>query len=492
MKKNIMYIVLFSIGLLFNAENSFAQWDTTWIQTYGGNRDDNAMDMVVTDDNGFLIIGSTSSFGFDNSQMYFLKLDSAGNIMWSKSHGGDGQEWGTSVIKTSDNGYLGVGYTSSWGAGGFDVFIVKLDVNGNLEYEAVHGGVDWDFAWDVIEPTPGKYVIAAETQSFGNGNSDGWLLQFDDATRTIDWETTIGTEATENLKSVTKGNNSDFFAVGLGHSTNRIDDDIMLIRFSANGDSLNSYFYGDTLLDYGNDLIQLNDSNIAITGVHEVSGVNPGIAVLKVDTLGGIVFDTLWSSFQSSEGMAIMEIDSLRIAITGTVEIYPGNTDIFAGYTYPGNYYPQISATLGSLDEDQGIAFQFLGADGFIFSGTTNGYENSFSEILLFKTNKLCFTDNNDFKINKDSSTILNTNALSKKLVEVKYISALNEICIQNSYENFHFELFDLMGKKIISGNLSIENPFSLTSKNLSSGYYVISAISMNGLQQIQLLIFIP
>lgn len=212
MLHRILLLFLMNFGFI----STYAQYDTTWIKTYGGNRNDQALDLIRTPDYGFLTIGSTSSFGFDNSQMYFLKLDSIGNIMWSKSHGGSGQEWGTSVILTSDGGYLGVGYTNSSGAGGFDIFIVKLDSNGNLEYERVKGGIDWDFAWDVIEVNPGEYVIAAETQSYGNGESDAWLLKYNENTDAFDWETTIGTSGYENFKAVALGANGDLMAAGIG------------------------------------------------------------------------------------------------------------------------------------------------------------------------------------------------------------------------------------------------------------------------------------
>ncbi|MGB1004597.1 MAG: hypothetical protein ACPGVC_10215, partial [Salibacteraceae bacterium] len=162
----IKHTLCFGLTIFF-ASLAFGQIDSTWTKVYGGNREDKAHDIISTADSGFLVIGSTSSFGFDNSQMYFLKLDSLGNIMWSKSHGGTGQESGKSVIQTKDGGFLGVGYTSSWGSGGFDLLLVKLNANGNLEYERYFGGADWDFANDVIETDSNMFVIAGETQSFG-------------------------------------------------------------------------------------------------------------------------------------------------------------------------------------------------------------------------------------------------------------------------------------------------------------------------------------
>ena len=293
MRTNLNHIVLLLITF-FISLGSFAQWDTTWIKTYGGNRDDKAFDIVQSNDNGFLVIGSTSSFGFDNSQMYFLKLDSTGAIMWSKSHGGTGQESGQSVIQTSDGGYFGVGYTNSWGAGGFDFFMVKLDSNGNMEYEDYYGGSDWDFAWDVVEVAPNQYVIAGETQSYGAGSKDGWIIKYNGLTQTVDWDKTVGNNTPEYFKAITLGENDNLIAVGGGIKNGRIDEDVMVTKFNSLGDTIWNKYYGDTLQDYANDVIWMSNGSYALTGAKTQLSDTTVVNLMKLDTLGAILQQDKW------------------------------------------------------------------------------------------------------------------------------------------------------------------------------------------------------
>ena len=490
MRVNFKYFALLLL-LLIGMNSAFAQWDTTWIKTYGGNRDDVANDMILTPDNGFLMVGTSSSFGFDNSQMYFLKLDSIGNIMWSKSHGGPGQEHGTSLIQTSDGGYLGVGYTNSWGEGGFDIFLVKLDASGNLEYEAVKGGVDWDFAWDVIELSPGKYVIAGETQSFGNGNSDGWLLQFDEATKTWDWETTVGTSSTENLMAVTTGSNGSFYSVGLGHANTPNDKDIMVVKFDATGNNLWTKFYGDTLLDFGNDIIQTNDGEFAITGVRQAIGFNPAVAILKIDDLGTTNFDTIWSeSLPYGEGAKIVETADFRLAISGTVNITADNEDMYLAYSYPSSFLYQKGSTLGGLNNkiERCNSLINLETGGFAISGETNGFNNTFTEILMYKTNVDGVTASNDFDNVKDSVNIVGIKPVKDISTKTSYNTALGEFTILSGTQDFSYSLYNLSGQLVNQGNLKLNQPTQL-SPSAATGLYIIKAIGNQNSERLTQLI---
>ena len=492
-----MRVKIKNLGLVFilflGMNTAFAQWDTTWIKTYGGNRDDVANDMILTPDNGFLIIGSTSSFGFDNSQMYFLKLDSIGNIMWSKSHGGEQQEVGTSLIQTSDGGYLGVGYTNSWGEGGFDIFIVKLDANGNLEYEAVKGGFDWDFAWDVIETAPGKFVIAAETQSFGNGNTDGWLLQFDEATKTFDWETTVGSAGAENLKAVTKGNNNDFFAVGMGHQNSPNDSDIMVVKFNSVGDSISTFFYGDTLLDFGNDIVKMANGSFGITGVRHFAGNNPAISVLQIDSFGGTEFDTTWSmSFPYGEGRKITETLNSRLVISGVVDLTSSNSDMYLAYSLPSSFFFSTGATLGgaSNQKEASNALINLEAGGFAISGVTNGFNNTYSEILMYKTNVDCVTFSNDFDNIKDSVNVVGIQTPTTQKTLTSYNSSTGEFTILSGSQDFIFELYNLSGQLVSQGTLKLNQPNRIT-RNSTSGLFIIKVTGVNNSEQLTQLLYL-
>lgn len=480
--KGLYYITFFVLAWI--PSTVFAQWDTTWTKTYGGNRDDVFNDMIVTPDNGFLMVGSTSSFEQFDAQMYFVKLDSNGNVEWSKSHGGLGQEGGNSIIMTSDGGYLAAGYTNSWGYGGYDLLLVKLNASGNLEYEVSYGGSDWDFGNDIIEIQTGQFIIVGETQSFGNGNKDGWILKFEEGSQQFVWSTTVGTVDNEILNAVTIGNNGDYFTVGKGTSPILGDDQILINRFSLNGDSLWSQLYGDSLQDFGNDIKMFTDGNLVATGTRHVPGQNPGISIFKIDTLGNNIYDYFWgeSTFSYGQGNKVLELSNNRIGVVGTVEVYPGNTDMFLAYSSPNLEFFAKGATHGDDTQDsfeEGNSFVYLNdQDGFAIGGMTDGYGKAFTSGIIFKTDSDCFTFNNDYDIIEDTSNILNTSNLQPEL-ELRYNSVTSVLKFAGT-QKLSIQIFNLLGQ-LISETVVTGSQIQVNRLVPQTGMYITLISNSNG-----------
>ena len=110
-----------------------------WEKTYGGNDCDAAEDVWQTSDGGFIIVGITNSFGAGNFDIWLIKTDGNGNELWNRTYGGRKMEYGTSVQQTSDGGYIIGGFTGSYGMGGNDAWLVKVDNHGNLEWNKTFG-----------------------------------------------------------------------------------------------------------------------------------------------------------------------------------------------------------------------------------------------------------------------------------------------------------------------------------------------------------------
>jgi hypothetical protein len=149
--------------------------------------------LIQTSDGGFAIAGATSSFGAGEWDVYVVKLDANGNLQWTKTIGGKKEDLGTSLIQTSDGGFAIAGYTSSFGAGGDDVYVVKLDANGNLQWTKTIGGKNDDAGLSLIQTSDGGYAIAGYTNSFGGGEPDVYVVKLD-ANGNLQWTKTIGGE----------------------------------------------------------------------------------------------------------------------------------------------------------------------------------------------------------------------------------------------------------------------------------------------------------
>jgi len=133
--------------------------DTIWTKKYGGSNEDIGYCIQKTQDDGFIIMGSTMSFGNGGYEAYLIKTDSNGNVIWEKTYGGLDNEWGNYVCKTSDGGYILVGSTQSFSSGGYDVYLIKTDLNGNQQWSKTFGGVVDDIGYSVQQTFDGGYII---------------------------------------------------------------------------------------------------------------------------------------------------------------------------------------------------------------------------------------------------------------------------------------------------------------------------------------------
>ena len=148
-------------------------------KTIGGKKLDVGVSLIQTSDGGYAIAGLTYSFGAGLSDVYVVKLDSNGNLQWAKTIGGPHHEEGTSIIQTSDGGYAIAGTTQSFGAGDWDFYVVKLDAKGNLQWTKNIGGPSDDWGLSLIQTSDGGYAIAGHTFSFGAGEWNVYVVKLD-------------------------------------------------------------------------------------------------------------------------------------------------------------------------------------------------------------------------------------------------------------------------------------------------------------------------
>jgi hypothetical protein len=150
--------------------------DTLWTKTFGDIYDDIAMSVQQTSDDGYIIAGATFPSWPGESDVYLIKTDSQGDILWTRTYGGIGEDAANSVQQTLD-GYIVAGYTASFSVGGYDVWLIKTNMNGDTLWTETYGGLYDDVASSVQQTSDGGYIIAGYTESFGAGGSDVWLIK---------------------------------------------------------------------------------------------------------------------------------------------------------------------------------------------------------------------------------------------------------------------------------------------------------------------------
>lgn len=153
--------------------------EVLWTRSYGGSNTDYPVCVQQTTDGGYIVTGFTLSFGAGGEDLFLIKTDSLGDTVWTRTYGGSGNERGHFVRQTIDSGYIVAGWTDSFGAGGDDIFLVKTDSTGGVVWSRVCGGGSTDQAWCVRQTPDGGYVVTGQTASFGANGYDVMLIKLD-------------------------------------------------------------------------------------------------------------------------------------------------------------------------------------------------------------------------------------------------------------------------------------------------------------------------
>jgi len=162
-----------------------------WSNDIGGDDTEHFKAIKETSDGGFIIVGYVESWTTDDKAVYLVKTDEFGEVEWTKTYGDTKDDEGYDVIQTSDGGYLIAGYTKSYGAGLTDLWLIKTDSSGEILWEQVLGGAKNDAPNSLLALETGGYLVVGTTASYGSGSNDVWLIKTSNEGEVL-WNITIG------------------------------------------------------------------------------------------------------------------------------------------------------------------------------------------------------------------------------------------------------------------------------------------------------------
>jgi len=211
--------------------NTGAGFAGTWSKRYGGADYDSARSIRQTADGGYFVSGNTESSGAGLGDVWVFKLDIDGNVVWQNTYGDASYEYSESAQLTSDGGYIVAAYTGATA----DVWVLKLNTDGTIAWQKTYGGAGWEEPTSIRQTSDGGYVVAGGTYSSGAGNGDVWILKLD-AAGEVDWQNTYGGGSGEEAWSISQTADGGYIISGLSFSYGVGSADAWLLRLDANGD----------------------------------------------------------------------------------------------------------------------------------------------------------------------------------------------------------------------------------------------------------------
>ena len=271
-----------------------------WSKTYGDSLLDYGYAVQQTFDGGYIVAGWTISFGAGGRDVYLIKTNSVGDTLWTKTYGGNANDVCYNIQQTTDSGYIFVGATDNFGAGNSDVYLIKTNSNGDTLWTRTYGGSDYEEAYDVQQTTDGGYIIVGQTNSFVSFDSCGfatcsdvYLIKIDENGDTL-WTKTYGGGYNDEAYSVQQTNDGGYIISGLSASFGTaFNGDYYLIKTDSSGNLLWSKIYDAGGNDRGYNAQQTTDGGYIFVGYSYSfgGGFNTYAYLIKTDELG----DTLWT-----------------------------------------------------------------------------------------------------------------------------------------------------------------------------------------------------
>ena len=207
--------------------------DSVWSKTYGGEKDDVARSVEQTADGGFIIGGTTESFGAGGLDLYLIRTDDMGDTLWTRTFGGPDDEMGTSVRQTVDGGFIVVGTTASFGAGCDDVFMVRTDGNGNPLWTKTFGGPVYETGLSIIQTADGGFIITGSLYPLPDGPNQVYIVRTNPDGACL-WTRTYAGAVVERGNAVTETADGAYVIAGRGSSVPTGERDMCLMKLGFN------------------------------------------------------------------------------------------------------------------------------------------------------------------------------------------------------------------------------------------------------------------
>jgi arginine repressor len=378
-------------------EGNVCGYASTFAKSIGGSLTDIAVSIIQSSDGGYVVAGYTQSFGAGGRDIYVVKLDSSGNIIWTKTIGGSSGDEAGSIIRSSDGGYIVAGRTSSFGAGSGDIYVVKLDSSGNVVWAKTIGGSSNDWAISITQSSDGGYVVAGSTWSFGAGSGDIYVVKLDSSGNIV-WTKTIGGNSDDFARSIIQSSDGGYVVAGLTQSFGAGDWDMYVVKLDSSGNVIWTQTIGGSNYDEAKSIIQSNDGGYVVVGRTWSFGAGYGydFYVVKLDSSGNVVWTKTIGGGDSDDANSVIQSSDGGYVVAGSTRSFTEDVNIYVvKLDSSGNVV--WTKTIGGSSNDVALSIIQSSDGGYVVAGWTSSFgagEDDFYVVKLDANGNVCFSQN--------------------------------------------------------------------------------------------------
>lgn len=379
---NLLRLLIFPAAICLTSQTICAQ-NLLWTASYGGVYAEEAYSGVRTSDGGYAVLGSSYSYGAGEYDVYLLRLDSLGDTLWSKTYGGAATDRGYDIQQMDDGGYVVVGSTYSFGAGDADVYLLRLDFAGGVVWSRTYGGAGKDVGRSVREVS-GDFVICGGTYSFGAGYEDFYLLRVNSDGDTV-WTRAYGGSGGETAYAARPTPDGGIAICGATGSFGVGYSSMYVVKTNSVGDTLWTKTYGGDKADMGYGIEVAIDGGLIMVGATASFGSGDyDIYLVKTDPDGNFEWQQTYGGSQVDRGYSVRPVPDGGFLIAGTTSSFGhGKFDGYAIRTDPVGTV-DWQRTFGGTAPDY-CYYSVSDNDAWVLIGQTYSYGAGSSDIFLNK-----------------------------------------------------------------------------------------------------------
>lgn len=374
------------------ADGPFVEWE----KTFGGSDWDFGYSIQQTTDGGYIIAGKTRSFGAGDYDVYLVKTDSEGNFQWHKTFGGIEEDEGSSVQQTTDGGFIIAGTTGY--IGNQDLYLVKTDMNGNKLWQKIFSKSDYELGYSVQQTIDGGFIISGGTYFWDGRGYEIYLIKTDSAGN-LQWEKTLGGSGHDWGYSVRQTSDGGYIIAGDTDSFGSGGSDAYLVKTNSEGNLLWQKTFGGSGHDWVSSVEHTSDGGYIICGDTGSFGAEGwDIYLVKTDPTGNLIWQKNFGGSLHDGGSSAQQTYDGGFIIAGRANSGPYGqySDAYLIKTdFQGNLLWE--KTLGGSNVDQASSVQQISDGGYIIAGTTRSFGAGNYDLYLIKVglNKIGLTATN-------------------------------------------------------------------------------------------------